>query len=87
MAEIHSKENIAIANIKTLFEIMKNLPAKQRNIESQILNEILQIRPKRLGVNEIIEINDDDSTTTKRSESWNKVPILILKLNNLRSIT
>lgn len=73
MAEIHSKENIAIANIKTLFEIMKKLPAKQRNIESQILNEILQIRPRRLGVNEVIEINDDDSTTTKRSESWNKV--------------
>ncbi|XP_050297882.1 uncharacterized protein LOC126737163 isoform X2 [Anthonomus grandis grandis] len=59
-AQIHSKEAEVIANIKRVFVMIKDLPAHRRNIEARIVNDILKIRPHRLGSTETIVINDDD---------------------------
>lgn len=58
--KIQKLETMVAEKIMKLFELVKNLPAKERNIESRILNEILSIRPRRPVSNEVIEIPDDE---------------------------
>ncbi|KAL1505768.1 hypothetical protein ABEB36_005254 [Hypothenemus hampei] len=60
VADIQRYEEEVVENMKKIFKMIKKLPSKYRNIESRILNETLQIRPKRLAVNEVIEIPDDE---------------------------
>uniref|UniRef100_A0AAR5Q2H9 MGA conserved domain-containing protein n=2 Tax=Dendroctonus ponderosae TaxID=77166 RepID=A0AAR5Q2H9_DENPD len=59
-SKIQKLEKSVSDKIMRVFNLVKDLPAKERNIESKILNEILQIRPRRPASNEVIEIPDDD---------------------------
>lgn len=67
MSEVQSIESSVVQKVTKVFDMIKKLPPKYRNIESRVLNEILQIRPQRVTTSGVIEIIDDDKPTTGKA--------------------
>ncbi|XP_066248862.1 uncharacterized protein ocm isoform X2 [Euwallacea similis] len=73
IADIQLLEAAVVSKVKRIFGGIKKLPSKHRSIESRILSETLQFRPKRLMLNEVIDISDDDGPPVLESAVDNKV--------------
>lgn len=76
MSEVQSIESSVVQKVTKVFDMIKKLPPKYRNIESRVLNEILQIRPERVTASGVIEIIDDDKPTKGKAAPTKKVPVV-----------
>ncbi|XP_060532390.1 uncharacterized protein LOC132705657 [Cylas formicarius] len=72
---IKNLEKSVMEKIKVLYELMHNLPPKERNIESQVFKEILKIRPDRFISRETVEIEDDDAGSFNAQSDSNVITI------------
>lgn len=75
MSEVQNIESSVVQKVTKLFDMIKKLPPKYRNIESRVLNETLQIRPQRVTASGVIEIIDDDKPTTGKVAATIKVAV------------
>ncbi|XP_066150080.1 uncharacterized protein ocm isoform X2 [Euwallacea fornicatus] len=73
IADIQLLEAAVVSKVKRIFGGIKKLPSKHRSIESRILSETLQFRPKRLMLNEVIDISDDDGPPVLEPAVDNKI--------------